>query len=70
MITFPLRKLGKISDTHTLQALQIIHSVDSEGELTTRDRAVRLLLTALKQTCPKPSDKLLEVALANEQEAA
>lgn len=70
MINFPVKKLGKITDTHTLQALQIINTVDQEGEQTTRDRAVALLLMALKDTCPKPSAKLLEVAQSLEERKA
>ncbi len=64
---FPLSTLKRIRDPHTLEALQIINSVDQGGERTVGDRAVLVLLEVIKNISHNPSKDVLDSAVTNHQ---
>ena len=59
---YPLSTLKRIRDPHTLAALQIINTVDQGGERTVGDRAVNVLLQALKKVSHNASTEVLHAA--------
>lgn len=62
-MNYPLRTLKRIRDPHTLAALQLIKSVDAGGERTVGDRAVLILIQALKGSTNNPSKQVLDVTI-------
>lgn len=57
---FPLAKLAKITDPQKLAVLQLINRVERNIPRRTEERAIRILLNALKESNPHPEDSILK----------
>jgi hypothetical protein len=60
MVNFPLAKLALITDPHKLEVLQLIARVDRNIARNTNDKAIKLLVEALKESNPHAEDLILK----------